>query len=140
MWCCPHLKRKLMVAGGRKRKKKGEKEKKRKETVQKKMGLGWIFRKFCSCANLIYVLSMGLGQLFQPMFSSWTLLHMYYFILLIRYSTYSVKKKDEISKSFVRNKKQGKKKKKVLDFVKLEYYKEVLDFHNIEYHIAFLII
>ena len=33
-----------------------------------------------------------------------------------------------------------KKKNKVLDFVKLEYYKEVLDFHNIEYHITFLII
>jgi len=31
------------------------------------------------------------------------------------------------------------KKNKVLDFVKLEYYKEVLNFHNIEYHIAFLI-
>ena len=30
MWCYPHLKRKLMVAGGRKRKKKREK-KKRKE-------------------------------------------------------------------------------------------------------------
>ena len=41
----------------------------------------------------------------------------------------------------VRYKKQGKmkKKNKVLDFVKLEYYKEVLDFHNIEYHITFLI-
>ena len=38
-------------------------------------------------------------------------------------------------------KKVGKKKKKnkVLDFVKLDYYKEVLDFHNIEYYIAFLI-
>ena len=36
--------------------------------------------------------------------------------------------------------KVGKKKKnKILDFVKLEYYKKVLDFHNIEYHIAFLI-
>ena len=32
-----------------------------------------------------------------------------------------------------------KKKNKVLDFAKLEYYKEVLDFHNIEYHITFLI-
>ena len=41
---------------------------------------------------------------------------------------------DEISKSFVR-----KKKKKVLDFVKLNYYKEVLDFRNIENHIVFLI-
>ena len=30
-------------------------------------------------------------------------------------------------------------KKKVLDFVKLEYYKEVLDFRNIKYHIIFLI-
>ena len=29
--------------------------------------------------------------------------------------------------------------KKILDFVKLEYYKEVLDFHNIKYHIVFLI-
>ena len=35
--------------------------------------------------------------------------------------------------------KKKKKKNKVLDFVKLEYYKEVLDFHNIEYHITFLI-
>ena len=37
--------------------------------------------------------------------------------------------------------KVGKKKKnKILDLVKLEYYKKVLDFHNIEYHhIAFLI-
>ena len=37
------------------------------------------------------------------------------------------------------NKKVGKKKKKnkVLDFVKLEYYKKVLDFNNIKYHIAF---
>ena len=32
-----------------------------------------------------------------------------------------------------------KKKIKVLDFVKLEYYKEVLNFRNIEYHIVFLI-
>ena len=40
-----------------------------------------------------------------------------------------------------RKQKVGKKenKNKVLNFVKLEYYKEVLDFHNIEYHIAFLI-
>ena len=30
-----------------------------------------------------------------------------------------------------------KKKKNVLDFVKLEYYKEVLDFCNIKYHIVF---
>ena len=38
-------------------------------------------------------------------------------------------------------KKVGKKKKKnkVLNFVKLDYYKEVLDYHNIEYYIAFLI-
>ena len=28
-----------------------------------------------------------------------------------------------------------KKKNKVLDFVKLEYYKEVLDFRNIKYHV-----
>ena len=35
--------------------------------------------------------------------------------------------------------KQKVEKKKVLDFVKLEYYKEVLNFHNIEYHIVFLI-
>ena len=36
--------------------------------------------------------------------------------------------------------KVGKKRKnKILDFVKLKYYKEALDFHNIEYHIAFLI-
>ena len=37
--------------------------------------------------------------------------------------------------------KLGKKEKKnkVLDLLKLEYYKEVLDFHNIEYHITFLI-
>ena len=32
-----------------------------------------------------------------------------------------------------------KKKNKVLNFVKLEYYKEVLDFRNIECHIVFLI-
>ena len=32
-----------------------------------------------------------------------------------------------------------KKKNKILDFAKLEYYKEVLDFHNIEYQITFLI-
>ena len=31
------------------------------------------------------------------------------------------------------------KKNKVLDFVKLEYYKKVLDFHNIKYRITFLI-
>ena len=31
-------------------------------------------------------------------------------------------------------------KKKVLNFTKIENYKEVLDFHNIEYHITFLII
>ena len=30
-------------------------------------------------------------------------------------------------------------KKKVLNFTKIENYKEVLDFHNIEYHITFLI-
>ena len=30
MWCYPHLKRKLMVAGGRKRKKKGKKRKEKK--------------------------------------------------------------------------------------------------------------
>ena len=42
---------------------------------------------------------------------------------------------DEINKSFVRNKKQKKKKKnKVLDFVKLEYYKEVLDSHGAIMH------
>ena len=34
--------------------------------------------------------------------------------------------------------KQKVEKKKVLDFVKLEYYKEVLDFRNIDYHITFL--
>ena len=32
-----------------------------------------------------------------------------------------------------------KKKNKVLDCMKLEYYKEILDFSNIEYHIIFLI-
>ena len=30
MWCCPPLKRKLMVAGGRERKKKGKKRKEKK--------------------------------------------------------------------------------------------------------------
>ena len=35
--------------------------------------------------------------------------------------------------------KSRKKKNKVLDFVKLEYYKEVLDFCNMEYHITFLL-
>ena len=33
-----------------------------------------------------------------------------------------------------------KKKKKVLNCMKLEYYKKVLDFSNIKYHIIFLII
>ena len=42
MWCCPGLKRKLIVAGGQKKKK----------TVWKKMGLGWIFKKFCNNASL----------------------------------------------------------------------------------------
>ena len=37
MWCYPHLERKLMVAGG---KKKGKKKRKEKKTVQKKTGLG----------------------------------------------------------------------------------------------------
>ena len=37
------------------------------------------------------------------------------------------------------NVEKKKKKTKVLDFVKLEYYKEVLDFRNIEYRITFLI-
>ena len=32
-----------------------------------------------------------------------------------------------------------KKKKRILDCMKLKYYKEVLDFSNIEYHIIFLI-
>ena len=32
-----------------------------------------------------------------------------------------------------------KKRKKVLDYTKLKYYKEILDFSNIEYHIIFLI-
>ena len=42
---------------------------------------------------------------------------------------------------FCTKQKVEKKKKKtnVLDFVKLEYYKEVLDFRNIEYCITFLI-
>jgi len=46
-----------------------------------------------------------------------------------------------LSKSFVQKKKveKGKKKKKLLDCIKLEYYKEVLDFSIIEYHIIFLI-
>ena len=35
--------------------------------------------------------------------------------------------------------KSRKKKNKVLDFVKLEYYKEVLDFCNMEYHFTFLL-
>ena len=56
MWCCPHLKRKLIVVGGRKRKKRGggggkEKKRKEKKTVQKKMGLGWIFSKFYSSVS-----------------------------------------------------------------------------------------
>ena len=34
-------------------------------------------------------------------------------------------------------KKKKKNKNKVLDFVKLEYYKEVLNFRNIKYHIVF---
>ena len=38
-----------------------------------------------------------------------------------------------------RFKKEKEKKKKVLNYMKLEYYKEVLDFSNIEYHIIFLI-
>ena len=32
-----------------------------------------------------------------------------------------------------------KTKKMVLDFSKIEYYKDILDFYNIEYHITFLI-
>ena len=39
----------------------------------------------------------------------------------------------------MKQKVENGKKKKVLDFVKLEYYKEVLDFRNIKYHIIFLI-
>ena len=38
-----------------------------------------------------------------------------------------------------RFKKEKEKKKKVLNYMKLEYYKEILDFSNIEYHIIFLI-
>ena len=34
-----------------------------------------------------------------------------------------------------KRKRKKEKKNKVLDFVKLEYYKEVLDFRNIEYHV-----
>ena len=44
MWCYPHLKRKLMVAGGRKKKKK--------EYHIEEVGLGWIFRKFFRSASL----------------------------------------------------------------------------------------
>ena len=40
---------------------------------------------------------------------------------------------------YKRLKKKKKKKNKVLDCMKLEYYKEILDFSNIEYHIIFLI-
>ena len=43
-------------------------------------------------------------------------------------------------KSFVQNKKIGKgKKTQVLDFNKIEYYKEVFTPDDIEYHITFLI-
>ena len=35
---------------------------------------------------------------------------------------------------------EKKKKNEVLNFVKLEYYKDVLDFHNIECHITFLLL
>ena len=44
-----------------------------------------------------------------------------------------------VRKSVRYKKCEKKKKNKVLDFVKLEYYKEVFDFYNIEYHITFLI-
>ena len=44
-----------MVVGGRKRKKRGGgvggKKRKEKKTVQKKMGLGWIFSKFYSSVS-----------------------------------------------------------------------------------------
>ena len=39
----------------------------------------------------------------------------------------------------MKQKVEKKKKNKVLDFGKLEYYKEVLDFRNIEYYITFFI-
>ena len=94
MWCCPHLYRKLMVAGGRKRKKKG--------------GGGWgeqkrrpYRRRWVQDGSLVNSAAVPALNLLRK---------------LVRY------------------KKQGKKKKKnmVLDFVKLEYYKEVLNFYNIE--------
>ena len=40
----------------------------------------------------------------------------------------------------LKKKKNNNNNNKVLDFVKLEYYKEIFDFHNIKYHITFLII
>ena len=37
-----------------------------------------------------------------------------------------------------KKKKEKRKNNKILDFVKLEYFKKVFNFHNIEYYIAFL--
>ena len=93
MWCCPHLYRKLMVAGGRKRKKKGGGWGEQKRRPYRRR---WV--QDGSLVNSAAVPALNLLR------------------------------------KFVRYKKQGKKKKKnmVLDFVKLEYYKEVLNFYNIE--------
>ena len=48
-----------------------------------------------------------------------------------------VRQRDRKELDCMKSRKRGK--KRVLDYMKLEYYKEVLDFINIEYHIIFLI-
>ena len=48
-----------------------------------------------------------------------------------------MRQRDRKELDCMKSRKGGK--KRVLDYMKLEYYKEVLDFINIEYHIIFLI-
>ena len=52
-----------------------------------------------------------------------------------------MRKRDRKELNCMKSKKREKKRKnKVLDCMKLEYYKEVLNFSNIKYHIIFLTI
>ena len=69
----------------------------------------------------------------------WGQHHMWYLTQISHVVLSSSQKKINGSRWQKKKKKEKKKKNKILDFVKLEYYKKVLDFHNIEYHIAFLI-
>ena len=48
-----------------------------------------------------------------------------------------MRQRDRKELDCMKTRKRGK--TRVLDYMKLEYYKEVLDFSNIEYHIIFLI-